>query len=422
MKTLIRKYNSINLSYRIITGSFIGIIIGLVFKEQATGIEFLGDIFLRLVKMCVPLLIFCSIVESTASLPLKELGKVGGKTLYWFVVTTALAAVFTGLAVYIFPPSVSSDLAQGAVYEGFVPTGSFLDTLVAFIPENALKALSEGIIAQIIVFGAFFGIATNMLREEVTAVETLYQVILGTRRAIMKVVTMIMGYAPIGIAAMLAAVVGSQGVGIISSMGQVLLMVTVIDVLFFVGYTIFISLRFRLNLVQLMKNSANIMLVAVTTGSSAITLPVSLVDVPNKIGVKERISNFVLPLGNAINTNGAPISNIVSAVACASMYGIAVDNRMLVMISVYAFISAFGNPGVPGGGIVSLAVVFGMAGLPLEGVAVFAGLDYFYSLTRVIVNVMGNIYSAIYVGNKMGEFDREVFNKKVVKSTENVTA
>ncbi len=407
---MLEKIKNSSLSMRIVVGSIIGIIIGFAFGESTANIQFLGDIFLRSVKMCVPLLIFCSIVEASASLPLQELKSVGFKTLGVFFVSTSLSAVLSVIVAKFFPPVLNITVPGKGAYEGAAGSESIQETLVNFIPDNAVAALANGTIVQIIIFAALFGISVNILKENNPAVNSVYEFTLGLRKVIMQIVTIVMIYAPIGISAMIAGVIGTSGVSALASLGQILLLVSVVDILFFAAYTLYMSVRYKLNIVQLLKNSSSIILMAFTTTSSAVTLPVALNEVPNKMGVKERISDFVLPLGNALNTNGAPISNILSAVACASIFDIEFTTSKLILLGVFAIVASFGNPGVPGGGIVSMAIVFQMIGIPVEGVAVFAGLDYFYSLTRAPLNVMGNVYSSIIVSNKLDEFDKNVFN------------
>lgn len=407
---MLEKIKNSSLSMRIVVGSIIGILIGFAFGESTANIQFLGDIFLRSVKMCVPLLIFCSIVEASASLPLQELKSVGFKTLGVFFVSTSLSAVLSVIVAKLFPPVLNITVPGKGAYEGAAGSESIQETLVNFIPDNAVAALANGTIVQIIIFAALFGISVNILKENNPAVNSVYEFTLGLRKVIMQIVTIVMIYAPIGISAMIAGVIGTSGVSALASLGQILLLVSVVDILFFAAYTLYMSVRYKLNIVQLLKNSSSIILMAFTTTSSAVTLPVALNEVPNKMGVKERISDFVLPLGNALNTNGAPISNILSAVACASIFDIEFTTSKLILLGVFAIVASFGNPGVPGGGIVSMAIVFQMIGIPVEGVAVFAGLDYFYSLTRAPLNVMGNVYSSIIVSNKLDEFDKNVFN------------
>lgn len=400
----------LGLAQKIIIGSIAGIITGYLLSENAVYLKFIGDIFLRLVKMCVPLLIFCSIVQSTGSLDIKDLGKLGSQTLLTFVISTTIAAILSVFSVIMIHPSVTLEaLSNSPAYGGAIPSGDFIDVLVNFIPENAFAAFANGTIIQIIVFGIFFGVGISLLSAD-KGVKSILAGVTSVRNITMKVITLIMSFAPIGIFAMLADIVGTAGTKILGSLAQVVILVTAVDIAFFLLFSIYVCIRCQLNLRMLLKKIARIVTISTTTTSSTMALPTALVDTHKRLGVSERISDFILPLGNAINTNGAPISNIISAVVCARMYNIPLDTQNYVMITIYAIISSFGNPGVPGGGIVSLAVVFQMAGLPMEGIAIFAGLDYFYSLTRATLNIMGSVYSAVLVAHKNKELDKDIFN------------
>lgn len=401
----------LGLAQKIIIGSVLGIVLGLVLGENAGYLKFIGDIFLRLVKMCVPLLIFCSIVQSTGTLDIKDLGKLGRQTVITFVTSTTIAAILSVIAVVIVNPNVSLEgLSNSEAYGGVIPTGNFTDVLVKFVPENIFAAFSEGIIIQIILFGVFFGICLSILSATEPGVKSVLNAVISIRKVTMKVVTGCMGFAPIGIGAMLADIVGTTGTEILGSLAQVVILVTVVNIIFFLLFSIFIAVKCRLSMGKLFQNISRIVIMSTTTTSSAMTLPTALIDTPARLGVSQRISDFILPLGNAINTNGAPISNIISAVVCARMYDIPFTTQHYVMLVIYAVLSSFGNPGVPGGGIVSLAVVFQMIGLPMEGIAIFAGLDYFYSLTRATLNVMGSVYASVFVADINGELDRDSFN------------
>ena len=226
----------------------------------------------------------------------------------------------------------------------------------------------------------------------------------------MSIVTMFMAIAPFGIFAMLANVVGASGTKILLPLLQYVLTVTGANLVYIIGYTLAVSALCKLNPIQLVKNVSRTIVIGVATGSSAMSLPTELMDADERLGLSRKISNFVLPLGNAINTNGAAISTTIASITCAHVFGIELTTQHYIMIAVYAILATFGNTTVPGGGIVAVAVVFQMAGLPLEGVALFAGVDYFTGLTRIILNVVGDIYCAILVAVPEGELDREIFN------------
>lgn len=399
----------LSLTQRIIIGSILGIIVGYFMGPSVIHIKFMGDVFLRLVTMVVPILIFCAIVEAVASLEIKELGKIGTKTLALFLFSTAIAAAVGIIAVTLFKPSMTLEGLSTAQYEGYVLTGSFINLIVNFIPANIVRAFAEGTLIQIMVFGTMFGVAINATKDN-PHVAHLYNGIKALRLLMMKIVTAFMVIAPFGIFAMLANVVGGSGAKILMPLVQYILTVTGANIVFIVGYTIVVGAICRLNPIQLVKNVSRTIVIGMATGSSAMSLPTEMMDADERLGLDRKISNFVLPLGNAINTNGAAITTTVASVTCAHLFGIELTTQHLIMIAVYAALSTFGNTTVPGGGIVAVAVVFQMAGLPLEGVALFAGVDYFTSLTRIILNVVGDIYVAILVAVPEKALDRAIFN------------
>ena len=399
----------LSLTQRIIIGSSLGILAGYVFGPNVVHIKFMGDIFLRLVRMVVPILVFCAIVEAVASLDIKDLGKIGIKTLALFLFTTTIAAGVALAAMSIFKPTMTLEGLATAEYKGYMLSGNFIDLLVNFIPDNIVKAFAEGTLIQIIVFGVMFGISINLLKKNET-VSRLYDDVRALRTLMMSIVTMFMAIAPFGIFAMLANVVGASGTKILLPLLQYVLTVTGANLVYIIGYTLAVSALCKLNPIQLVKNVSRTIVIGVATGSSAMSLPTELMDADERLGLSRKISNFVLPLGNAINTNGAAITTTIASITCAHVFGIELTTQHYIMIAVYAILATFGNTTVPGGGIVAVAVVFQMAGLPLEGVALFAGVDYFTGLTRIILNVVGDIYCAILVAVPEGELDREIFN------------
>ncbi len=203
-------------------------------------------------------------------------------------------------------------------------------------------------ILQIIVFALFYGVCINLLLESTPKVQILLDVTLAFRSVIMKTISLVMYYAPIGIFGIIASTVGTKGSDSIKSIGLVLVYITLINIAFFMLYTLYISLRYRLNLSMLLKKSARLIIFAATTTSTALSLTVALEDM-KYLGVKERLSNFVLPLGSSLNTNGGPITNVIVAIATVHLFQIDVDSTFYIMLGIYATIAAFGNPGVIGG-------------------------------------------------------------------------
>lgn len=421
------------LSGRIIIGMILGVIVGVYIQANAITpqevefndipeykqvlqqvpqyLDMLGKMFLNLMNMCIPFLIFGSIVMSVSSLDLKEFKTIGGKTLLLFLITTACASFFAVGVSYFLPFAQDPEQAAKAIASATQSTAHMgvKDIILNFFPSNVFKAFATPIVLQVIVFGCLFGLCLNMLKDTVPGVSTLLEVTLAFRAVIMKIITMVMYIAPIGIFGILSSTVATKGLDTLISLGQVLLYITLINIAFLILYFLYISVRYGLSLTMLIKKCANVIIFAVTTTSTAMCLPVAMQDA-KRLGVKEKLSNFILPLGNSLNTNGGPITNVVIIIAAMSLTGTPMSTAFYILLGIYATIAAFGNPGVIGGALVSLAVVCDLAGVPLEVAVIFFGVDYFLGITRVPCNIMGSVFCSIMMAKKRGEFDKDIFN------------
>lgn len=407
------------LSGRIIIGMILGVIVGLIIQAYKADsaflaalpqyLDMLGKMFLNLMNMCIPFLIFGSIVMSVSSLDLKEFGAVGGRTLLLFLITTACASFFAVIIAYFLPFATDPAAAQAAASAQAAQEVSIKAIILNFFPSNVFVAFTTPVVLQVIVFGCLFGLCINMLKESVPGVSTLLEVTLAFRAVIMKIITLVMHIAPIGIFGILSFTIADKGLHTLISLGQVLLYITVINIAFLLLYFVYISVRYGLSLSMLVKKCANVIIFAMTTTSTAMSLPVAMQDT-KYLGVKEKLSNFILPLGNSLNTNGGPITNVVIIIAAMSLSGTPMDITFYILLGIYATIAAFGNPGVIGGALVSLAVVCDLAKVPINVAVIFFGVDYFLGITRVPCNIMGSVFCSVILAKKRGEFDKEIFN------------
>ena len=404
----------LSLTQQIIIGSILGIIVGYVVGPNVVYVKFMGDIFLRLVRVVVPILVFGAIVDAVTSVELKDVGKIGVKTIAMFFTSSLIAGCIGMATITIFvKPTMVLEGVSTAAYTGFRISGNFADLLVNFIPSNIVQSFAEGTLIQIIVFGVLLGVAIQKTkdREDVNITQVLNG-IKAMRALMMTIVTMFMVIAPYGIFAMIANVVGASGVQILRPLLQYVLTVTGANIVFFSLYTALVCVICRLNPIRLLWNVSRTMIVGVATTSSAMSLPTIMMDADERLGIDRRVANFVLPLGNAINTNGAAVTTTIASVTCAYVFGIELTTQYIIMIVIFATLATFGNTTVPGGGIVAVAVVFQMAGLPLEGVALFAGVDYFTGLTRIILNIVCDLYVAILISVSEGNLNRDIFYGK----------
>lgn len=406
----------LSFTQKIVIGAILGIVTGLFVPQFAPYVKFVGDVFLRCVRVVVPLLVFCAIVDAVASIDLKDIGKVGAKTLALFLLTTSSAAALALAVIFVIKPTQSYTGAISEYTGGAVPQ-NFVDLLVNFIPNNIVSAFANGTIIQIIVFGIFLGLAISKLKND-PLVSVFYDTIKGLRALMMSIVGMFMGLAPYGIFALIANTVATIDNQKLMQVLQYVITVTVANVIYMVLYTLVVGFVCKLNPVMIVKNLSRTYIMGVSTQSSAMTLPTELLDAKERLGISDRIAEFVLPLGNAINTNGAAVTTIIAGVTCAHIFGLNWGMQQYVMLAIYSVIATYGNTTVPGGGIVAVAVVFEMAGLPLEGVALFVSVDFFTSLTRIILNVVSDVYVAMMVAHSEGELDRDIFYGKKKVATE----
>ncbi|MBS7827878.1 dicarboxylate/amino acid:cation symporter [Wohlfahrtiimonas chitiniclastica] len=408
-------------SGKILLGLVLGIIIGVgllslkntsprwteCVLQSAGYLHMLGQIFMNLMYMCVPFLIFGSVVMSVSSVHLEEFKRLGIQTLWLFFMATALSATLAILISTLLPFQFDVEVVK-AVKASHMASLTIQEIVLGFFPNNVFTAFTQPSILQIIVFSCLFGACINLLRDVTPNVEALLNVTLAFRSVVLKMISLIMKVAPIAVFGIVSSTIVIHGLGTLKTLGMVLVYITALNVLFFLLYTLFICLRYRLSPAILLKKSARVMIFAGSITSTALSLPLAM-DSSRNLGVSKKVTNFVLPLGNSLNTNGGPITNVIIVIAVAHCANLEMTLSFYVMLGIYATIASLGNPGVLGGALVSLLMLFDLVGLPKEAALIFFSLDYFYAITRVIVNVMGNIYASIILAHAQGEFDREVF-------------
>jgi len=403
------KRNKIKLSTKMIAASILGIVFGLIFGPAMGNIKFLGDIFLRLMQMSVVFLVMGAISEAIGSLDMKDIGKLGGKTIGLFVLSTLFASFVGVILSIIIRPGVGVTGVEAAAYEGALPEGNPLDLLVNFFPKNIVESMSSGAILQVIVFSIFLGLALSMMRHEKHG-EAILGLIKSFNVVIMQIIKIIMNYAPIGIFALVASITGTSGINMLAALGKFLIALTVGCIAVLILMILITSAYGRLNPYRLFKKLKNTIVVAVTTTSSAVSLPVQMEDCEQRIGVSKRVSRLVNPLGMNLNSHGLAITVAVACVTVAQFFNIELSMSSYIMFGVMSTLATFANLAVPGGALVTMAIGFQMAGLPLEGVAIMAGVDWFAGIIRTLLNVVDDVLIAVIVAISEKELDMEIFN------------
>ena len=397
-----------NFTAQMLLATVLGIAAGLIFKEKIASIKFIGDIFLRLVSMCVVPLIMGQIIEAVGTPDPKDLGRVGGKTVAIFAVSSLLAAIFGIVLTVIFKPGSGIIIPKTADLSIEVPDTNFINTLVGFVPSNIVDAMAKGTIIQVIVFSLFFGVALAMYPKQDK--KALFLNSLGTfNDIIMKIINYVMVLAPVGIGILLASTIGQMGSQVILPLIKYLLVFTLGIVIFMILWLVVVTTKTRLNVFHLIRKITPMSILAIATTSSAVTLPTAMKDTREKIGVSDYVTNLVLPLGMPLNSNGAAMHMAITAITIAQIYGVQYNVGNYFYIALMATLLSLANAVAPGADLVSLAIIVPQLGLPIESIAIFAGVGWFVGALRTILNVDSDVFTAILVADSENELDRDLF-------------
>ncbi len=403
------KLKSVKLSTWMIIASIMGIVFGLIFGKSMSNIKFLGDIFLRLMQMSVVFLVLGAISEAIGSLDIKDIGKLGGKTIGLFVLSTLFASFVGVILSAIIRPGVGVTGVASGAYEGTLPEGNPLDLLVNFFPKNVVESMATGGILQVIVFSIFLGLALSILKENKSG-----QAVLGFIKdfnvVIMQIIKIVMYYAPIGIFALVGSITGTSGVSVLVALSKFLIALTVGCIAVLILLTLMVSAYGKLNPVRLLMKLKNTIIVAVTTTSSAVSLPIQMEDSELRIGVSRRVSRLVNPLGMNLNSHGLAITVAIACITVAQFFNIELTLASYIQIGIMSTFATFANLAVPGGALVTMAIGFQMAGIPLEGIAIIAGVDWFAGIIRTLLNVVDDVLIAVAVAISEKELDMDIFN------------
>jgi DAACS family dicarboxylate/amino acid:cation (Na+ or H+) symporter len=398
---------------KILIGITLGGATGLILGENASYLRPVGTLFLNMINMIiVPLILASTTVGITSIHDPKKLSRVGGKTVLVYVITTFFALLTALGMAYLFQNGQGLHLQAEAV--NMATTSSIGEILVSIVPSNPVAALVKGNILQIIVFALFLGVAINFAGEKG---KPLLHVLESLADVMYRLTSIVMEFSPIGVFALMAWVTGSFGLTLVGPLLQFLgVYYLACLVQFMVVYGIMIRGLSKLELKPFLKGMGDAIMMAFSTGSSAATLPVAMHCVQENLGVSKNIAGFVLPLGLTMNMNGTAIFQVMSAVFIANAYGISLDAYAYFTLALTASLSALGTAGVPGGGFIMLSAVLTSVGLPLEGLAIIAGIDRLRDMATTVLNILGDSAVTVYIAKQEGEFDeRRYYHPELVE-------
>jgi len=405
---------SVKIIIALVLGAITGILMNIFTPDLFTPFDTyvltpVGKIFINLITMLVVPIVFISIALGTAGLgDPKKLGRIGLKTIVYFLVTTSFAIVIgLGLAYLFEPGNVGTFETEGLEFSA-EEAPPISETLLNIIPTNPIKSFAEANMLQIIVFAIFIGFALTMLG---TKVDKVKEVLEQGNEIMMFLVNLVMKFAPYGTFALLASAIGKQGFDAMKAMGLymiVVLLALVVHAIVTYGGTIL--LLAKRNPIAFFKGFAPAMGVAFSTSSSNATLPISMSVAQKNLGVPKSISSFVQPLGATINMDGTAIMQGVATVFIAQVYNAELTWVSLLIVVLTAVLASVGTAGVPGVGLIMLAMVLTSVDLPVEGIALIIGIDRLLDMARTAVNITGDAACAVYVAET-----EERATKKAVK-------
>lgn len=404
------KLKKLNMTFQIMIAMVLGVIFGLIGKEKVQGIKILGDIFLRLIQMSIIVLVMGQIIEAVGELNPKELGKKGVKVIGIFFASSFFAAVFGIFFAQIFKPGLGlqlSSITNNVTIEES-SMGTISDTILGFFSSNIFSSMANGVIAQVIVFSLLFGLALSYYRSE-NKDSKLIDSIMEFNKVILKMVSLIMKIAPIGIFALISSTIGKSGIGVILPLSKYLGIYALATVIYLLSFFVISAVYCKVNLFKLIKGMTEMSLMALATTSSAVTLPTEMKDAKEKLGISESVTKIVLPLGMTLNSNGSAMHMAFTIITISQIYGSNYNMSQFVYIAALATLISLANAVVPGAGLVSLAIIVPQLGLPIEVIALFAGVEWFVGMLRTILNVDSDTLTALIVARSEREIDYSVY-------------
>ncbi|MBF7145067.1 dicarboxylate/amino acid:cation symporter [Bacillus toyonensis] len=396
----------------ILLALFLGLIVGLTLNLAAPSIfeplnqyvfNPIGQLFIRLIKMLVVPVVFISIVLGAAGLgDPKQLGRIGLKSISFFLVTTAVAiSIAVTFALIIKPGTGGNFKTDGLTYEGAKTETSFVDTLLNIVPDNPAKAMADGNMLQIIAFAALIGLGLAVLGKRVQGIHSLLE---QGNELMMYLVNLVMKLAPIGTFGLLASSVGKMGLAGVAAMFKYMIVLIIHGVFIYGGL---LKILAKESIIRFFKHFGPVMAIGFSTSSSNASLPFAMKTAQEKLGVPKAISSFVQPLGATINMDGTAIMQGVATVFIAQVYGVELTLAQLAMVVLTAVLASIGTAGVPGVGLVMLTMVLNQVNLPVEGIALIIGIDRILDMSRTAVNISGDAICAMIVAKSEEKYNTD---------------
>ena len=408
------------LTTKVLIGLVLGLITGIMIFQLPSGVikdtilidgifQLVGQLFLRGIMMLVVPLVFISLVNGAASMgDVKKLGRVGVKTVAFYLSTTAFAIIIALFLGYLLKPGIGLDLSTVETVETTINAKTpLIQIIYEMVPRNPIMAMAEGNMLQIIVFAILTGIGLSLLGDKA---EFLLKLFDGLNDLIMKLVEIVMIFAPVGVFGLIARTFSTVGYAAMLPLMKYIGTIYIgLLIHMFLVYGGFLKVLTGLSVKTFYKKFLPAMSVAFSTASSSATVPVSLEIAEKELGISKNIASFTIPLGATINMDGTAIMQGVATFFIAQVYGVPLTLNMMVTVIITATLASIGTAGVPGAGPIMLSMVLQSAGLPLEGIGLIMGIDRLVDMGRTVTNITGDAVCTAIIAKQEGEINLEAF-------------
>ena len=395
-----KKHSKMSLPVQMVIGLVLGVIVGSMTSAEFTAayLRPFGQLFITLIRMVVVPLVLATIIAGAAGIhDLSKLGRVATKTLVYYFLTTGVA---------IMQPGIGLDLSTKGLEAKQITPPSLIQTLLNIVPMNPIDALAKGNMLQVIFFAVIFGFALSSLGETGKPLLRIFELI---GDVMIRMTNMVMMYAPIGVFGLISYTVSQHGLKVLLPLGKLILVSAIASVLHvIICYSPLVKYVVRIPLPTFFRGVFEPWLIAFTTCSSAAALPTNLQSV-RRLGASKGVASFSIPLGNTINMDGTAIYMGVAAVFAAEVYGIPLTLSDQLTVMLMGLLASIGTAGVPGAGLIMVSLVFTQISIPLEALALIAGIDRVLDMIRTSINVLGDATGALLVSKLEGDLNTEPF-------------
>lgn len=369
--------------------------------------DLVGRVFVASLKLLVVPLVMVSLICGSSSLgDSARMGPIAGKTLLFYLATTAIAISLALLFAVIVGPGTHVELTGSADFQA-AASPPLVDVLVDIFPSNPFAAMADGKMLQIIMFSLLFGYAISHAGEQGKRIAQFFR---DMETIVMKMVDLMMALAPYGVFALLAKLFATMGIAAIVDLGAYFLTVLAVLLLHaMLVYPVLLKFFTGLSPAIMMRKMRSVWAFAFSTASSGATLPITLRTVERRLGVHNTVAGFTVPMGATINMDGTAIMQGVATVFIAQVYGVDLSATAFLTVILTATLASIGTAAVPGVGLITLAMVLEQAGLPVEGIALIIGVDRLLDMVRTAVNVTGDATVSVIVGKSEKQFDEATY-------------